>query len=98
MSSKFEIRIQSQESNSKFQVRFSVDRLTQSGNFKNLLELNQTLLPKDNLILMTCSTSVQIKKLWRSESICLNGPNRVNQLSFQTYKKIIGSSLMFIPF
>jgi hypothetical protein len=28
----------------------------------NLLELNQTLLPKDNLILTNCSTSVHIYK------------------------------------
>jgi hypothetical protein len=59
-SSKFEIRIQSQDSNSKIEVLFSVDQLTQSGNFENLLQSNQTLLPKANLFLMTCSTSVQI--------------------------------------
>jgi hypothetical protein len=46
----------------KFQVQFSGDRFTQSGNFENLLELNQTLLPKENLILIDCSTSVQIYK------------------------------------
>jgi hypothetical protein len=54
-----EIIIQGQDSNSKIQVLFSVDRLTQSGNFENLLESNHTLLPKENLFLMTCSTSVQ---------------------------------------
>jgi hypothetical protein len=27
----------------KFQLLFSVDRMTQLGNFKNLLELNQTI-------------------------------------------------------
>jgi hypothetical protein len=42
-----------------------VDRLTQSGNFENLLESNQTLLPKENLFLMTFSTSVQIKKNYK---------------------------------
>jgi hypothetical protein len=44
----------------KFQVLFSVDLLTRLGNFKNLFKSNQTLLPKVNLFLMTCSTSVQI--------------------------------------
>jgi hypothetical protein len=39
-----------------------VDRFIPSGNFENLLELNQTLLQKENLILMDCSTSVQIYK------------------------------------
>jgi hypothetical protein len=38
--------------------------LTQSGNFENLLESNQTLLPKENLFLMTCSASVQIYKIY----------------------------------
>jgi hypothetical protein len=42
----------------KFQVRFSVDRLTQSENFENLSELNQTLHQKENLIFIDCSTSV----------------------------------------
>jgi hypothetical protein len=32
--------IKVRSSNSKFQVRFSVDRFTQSGNSENLLELN----------------------------------------------------------
>jgi hypothetical protein len=44
----------------KIQVLFSVDRLTQSKFFENLLESNQTLLPKENLLPMTCSTCVQI--------------------------------------
>jgi hypothetical protein len=46
----------------KFRVRFSVDRFTQSGNFENLLELNQTSFPKDNLILIYFSTIVKINK------------------------------------
>jgi hypothetical protein len=58
-----------------------VDRLSQSGNFENLLGLNQALLLKENLILMDCSTCVQIKKLGRSASICFKGANRANQLS-----------------
>jgi hypothetical protein len=52
-----------------FQVRFSVDRLTQPGNFENLLELNQTLLPKENFILMVCSTSVQIYKNYGGKQV-----------------------------
>jgi hypothetical protein len=35
-----------------------VDRLAQSVIFDNLLGLNKTLLPKENLFLMACSTSV----------------------------------------
>jgi hypothetical protein len=46
----------------KFRVRFSVDRFTQPGNFENLLELNQTSFPKDNLILIDFSTIVKIYK------------------------------------
>jgi hypothetical protein len=63
-SSKFGIRIQSQESNSKFQVPFSVDRFTQSGNFEDLLELKQTLLLKEDLNLMDCYTSVKNYKYY----------------------------------
>jgi hypothetical protein len=43
-----------------FQIWFSVDRLTQSRNFENLLELNHTLLPKENLILMDCCIGAKI--------------------------------------
>jgi hypothetical protein len=49
-----------------------VDRLTQSGNFDNLLELNQTLPPKENLILMDCSTGVQIYKNYESQQIVVS--------------------------
>jgi hypothetical protein len=38
--SRFEIRIQSHESNLKSQVLFSVDRYTHSANFQNLSESN----------------------------------------------------------
>jgi hypothetical protein len=43
-----------------FKFLHSVDKLAQSSNFDNLLELNQTTLPKEKLFLMTYSTSVQI--------------------------------------
>jgi hypothetical protein len=46
-----------------------VDRFTQSGNFENLLELNQTLLPKENLIRMDDSTSVQINKNYGCQQV-----------------------------
>jgi hypothetical protein len=46
-----------------------VDRLTQSVNFENLLKSNQTLLPKENLYLMTCSTSVQIYKNYTGQQV-----------------------------
>jgi hypothetical protein len=52
-----------------FQVRFSVDRLTQSEIFENLLKLDQTLLPKENLILMDCSTSVKIYKSYGGQQV-----------------------------
>jgi hypothetical protein len=43
---------------------FSVDQLTQLENFENLLKSNQTLLPKENLFLMTFYTCVQIYKIY----------------------------------
>jgi hypothetical protein len=46
----------------RFQVLFSVDRLVQSEIFVSLFKSNQALLPKANLFVMTCSTSVQICK------------------------------------
>jgi heme oxygenase len=62
-----------------------MDWLIQSEYFENLLELNQTLLLKENLIIMDCSTSMQIyKKLWRLESIYFKSVNRATQLSLQT--------------
>jgi hypothetical protein len=50
-----------------------VDRLTQSENFENLLELNQTLLQKENLILMDCSTSVEICKNYEGQKVFVSG-------------------------
>jgi hypothetical protein len=41
---------------------FSVDQLTRSENFDNLLASNSTLLPKENLFPMTFYTSLQIYK------------------------------------
>jgi hypothetical protein len=41
---------------------YSVDPLAQSEIFENLLDSNQTSLPKENLFLMTYSTSMQICK------------------------------------
>jgi hypothetical protein len=46
-----------------------MDPLTQSGNFENLLESNQTLLPKENLFLMTCYTSVQLYKNYGGQKV-----------------------------
>jgi hypothetical protein len=54
----FKIRIQIRS----FYVLYNVDLLVQSAFFEKLLESNQTLLPKYNLFLLTCSTSVQIYK------------------------------------
>jgi hypothetical protein len=53
----------------KFQVRFSVDQLTQQGNFENLLELNQTLLPKENVILIDCSIRVKLYKNYGGQKV-----------------------------
>jgi hypothetical protein len=46
---------------------FNMDRLPQSANFENLLESNQTLLPKENVFLMTCSASVQLYKNYEGQ-------------------------------
>jgi hypothetical protein len=51
---------QNQDLNSKFSSLYSVDRLSQSVIFENLLESNQTLLPKANLFIRTCSTRMKI--------------------------------------
>jgi hypothetical protein len=53
----------------RFQVLFSMDRSAQSVVFKKLFESNHTLLPKENLFLMTCSTSVQIYKNYGSQQV-----------------------------
>jgi hypothetical protein len=62
-----------------------VDRLTQLGNFENLLELNQTLLPKENLILMDFSTSVQIYKNYQGQKVFVS---RVQKESINSVGKI----------
>jgi hypothetical protein len=54
----FEINVQI----SSFQVLYSVERLVQSTNFKNLLDSNQTTFPKEKLFLITSSTGAQICK------------------------------------
>jgi hypothetical protein len=41
---------------------YSVDQLAQSEIFENLLDSNQTSLPKENLFLITYSTGMQICK------------------------------------
>jgi hypothetical protein len=98
---KFEIRIKSQEfkfevSSSKFQVRLRVDQLTQSGKFENLLELNSTLLSKENLILIYFSISVQIYKNYGGQKVFVS---RVQtELINSVYRLIfLGFSLTFIP-
>jgi hypothetical protein len=93
LKSEYEVR----SSNSKFQVWFSVDRFTQSEKFDNLLDLNQTLLPKENLILMNCSTSVKIYENYRGKQIFVS---RVQtELINLVYRQEIfpGFSLTFIP-
>jgi hypothetical protein len=46
-----------------------VDKLAHSAHFDNLLELNQTTLPKEKLFLMTSYTSVQIYKKFRASEV-----------------------------
>jgi hypothetical protein len=47
-----------------------VERLSQAEIFENLLELNQTSLPKEKLFLVTYSKSMKIhKKIWRPGNI-----------------------------
>jgi hypothetical protein len=59
-----------------------VDQLAQLENFENLLELNETLLPKENCTLMDCSKSVQIYKNYGDQQVFFfKGANRANQLS-----------------
>jgi hypothetical protein len=58
---------QSLNSNSKttiedFKFLYSVDQLAQSTFFEKLFESYQTLLPKDDLLLMDYSISLQIYK------------------------------------
>jgi hypothetical protein len=45
---------------------------TQSIFFENLLELNQTLLPKANMSLMTYSASVQICKNYEGQQVFIS--------------------------
>jgi hypothetical protein len=54
------------------QILFSVDRYTQSTNFQNLLESNKTLLPKENLFPMTCSTSVPNYKNYGDQKVFIS--------------------------
>jgi hypothetical protein len=43
--------------------------LTQSGKFENLLESNQTTLPKEKLFLITGSTGVEIYKSYGGKKV-----------------------------
>jgi hypothetical protein len=54
------------------QVLFSVDRYTQSSNFQNSSESNWTLLPKENLLPINCSTSVQNCKNYRDNKVFIS--------------------------
>jgi hypothetical protein len=58
----------------KFEVKssVSVDRLTPSVIYLNLLESNYTLLPKENLFPMTYSTSLQINKNYVGQHLCVS--------------------------
>jgi hypothetical protein len=49
--------------NSKvYKLLLSVDKLAHLAIFENLLESNSTILPKEKLFLITCSTNVKIYK------------------------------------
>jgi hypothetical protein len=49
-----------------------MDRLAPSAVFHNLLEFNHTLLLKEILFLMTCSTSVQIYKNYGGQQVFIS--------------------------
>jgi hypothetical protein len=72
-SSKFEIRIHSQKFKFEVLSSISVDRLTPSVIFQNLLELNQTLLLEVNLVLMTCSTVCKSTKIIENRKYLFQG-------------------------
>jgi hypothetical protein len=80
-----------------FQVLFSVDRLSQSAVFKKLFESNQTLLPKANLFLMACSTSVQIYKNYAGHQVFVLRVRTELINSFFRLETFPGFSLTFIP-
>jgi hypothetical protein len=82
----------------KLQVLFSVDRFTQSGNFENLLELNQTLLPKENFLLMDCSTCVQIYKNYEDQQVFVSREQIELINSVSRLENFLVFSLIFIPF
>jgi hypothetical protein len=63
-----------------------MDPLTQSGNFENLLESNQTLLPKENLFLMTCYTSVQLYKNYGGQKVFVSTVQTEQSNSLQTWE------------
>jgi hypothetical protein len=65
-------RIKFKCKNLRFQVLFSVDRLTQLGNFDNLWESNQSLLQKAKFFLLTCSTIVQIYKNYGGHQVFIS--------------------------
>jgi hypothetical protein len=81
----------------KIQVLFSVDWLTQSGNFENLLESNRILLPKENLILMDRSTNVQIYKNYRGQKVFISMVQTELISSVYTLENFPWFSLTFIP-
>jgi hypothetical protein len=97
MSSRFEIRIQTQE------FKFEVSNLVWCGpidsvkKFREFIGVEPHLTPKREFdphgLLYRCKN---LKKLWRSESICFMGANRSNQFNLQT-ENFPGFSLMFIP-
>jgi hypothetical protein len=74
-----------------------VDRLTQSGNFENLLELNQTLHPKENFILMHYSTSVQIYKNYGGQKVFVSRVQTELINLVYRLEKNSGFRLTFIP-
>jgi hypothetical protein len=93
LKSEFKVKNQIQS----FQVLFSVDRLTQSGNFENLLESNQTTLPKEKLFLITSSASVQIYKNYGGQQVIFSRVQTelINSVSSQDF--FSGFSLTFFP-
>jgi hypothetical protein len=66
------VRFKIRSSKLKSQVLFSVDQYTQSANFQKLSESNYTLLRRENLLPMTCSTSVQNYKNYGDQKVFIS--------------------------
>jgi hypothetical protein len=61
---------------------YSMNQLDQSTFFENLLDLNYSLLPKENFFLHKCAN---LQKFLMSGSICFKSPSKVIQPEFSDF-------------